>query len=104
MKICIFGDIHGNFSAFEAALPQIRGEGADLNICLGDICGYYFDEDRIIDSLRQLPSLVVLRGNHDDLFLKVARGDDSLKDSYSERYGPALELFLKKGRSDIVDW
>jgi predicted phosphodiesterase len=104
MKICLFGDIHGNLPAFQAALPMIKQEGADLNICLGDICGYYFDESEIIESLQQLPSLVVLRGNHDDLFARVARGEDGLKEDYTKRYGPSLELFLQKGRSDIVDW
>jgi predicted phosphodiesterase len=104
MKICLFGDIHGNLPAFQAAMPKIKGEGADLNICLGDICGYYFDEAEIIDSLRKLPSLVVLRGNHDDLFLRVGRGEERLKEDYAKSYGPSLDLFLAKNRGDILEW
>ena len=48
MKICLFSDIHGNGPAFEAAYTKLMGEQADLNIFLGDLCGYYFDELEIL--------------------------------------------------------
>lgn len=47
MKICVFSDIHGNGPAFRVAYEMIMSEKADINIFLGDLCGYYFDQKEI---------------------------------------------------------
>ncbi|MFA5093278.1 MAG: metallophosphoesterase, partial [Candidatus Omnitrophota bacterium] len=74
MKLCVFSDIHGNLPAFEAAYPLIINESADVNLFLGDLCGYYFDEVSVWQRLRDVPRLVALRGNHDEMFLRAADG------------------------------
>ncbi len=104
MRICIFSDIHGNGLAFEAAYPAILKEEADLNICLGDICGYYFDEIAIIRRLRTMPRLVVLKGNHDRMYAQAAGGDTAVRGEFLRRYGSSLEGFLKKDHRDTIDW
>ena len=57
MRICLFGDIHGNGPAFRIACKAIVAESADLNIFLGDLCGYYYDQLDIFDMLREIPNL-----------------------------------------------
>lgn len=104
MKICIFSDIHGNLPAFEAAYPLIMRESADVNIFLGDLCGYYFDEIAVWRRLLEIPRLIALRGNHDDMFLQAADGDVGAIEESSVKYGPAIKLFLSKDHTDMVSW
>ena len=105
MKLCIFSDIHGNGVAFEKALSMILGEEADVNIFLGDLCGYYFDEIAIFERLLGIPRLIALKGNHDQMFYDVASGnDESLREFYFKKYGPALEHFLKADHQALLKW
>lgn len=104
MKLCVFSDIHGNLPAFEAAYPLIMREAADLNIFLGDLCGYYFEEDLIWEKLSKMPRLVAIRGNHDDMFIHGAEGDQNILHMYASRYGRALELFLRKDYQEMLRW
>ncbi len=104
MKICVFSDIHGNGPAFDQAYPKILTEGADLNIFLGDLCGYYFDEIEIFRTLVQMPRLIALKGNHDKMFLAARGGDHQLQESYLKRYGSSLKLFLERDHLELVRW
>lgn len=104
MKLCIFSDIHGNGAAFEAAYPLILRESADLNIFLGDLCGYYFEELAIWEKLRVMPRLVALKGNHDEMFLRAFRGDEVARTAYRQRYGSSLENFLTKDIESMIAW
>lgn len=64
MKIAILSDIHANLEAFEAVVADLRQQGADRVICLGDNIGYGPDPDKVVDRLRQSGYLSVL-GNHE---------------------------------------
>jgi predicted phosphodiesterase len=68
MRICLFSDIHGNGPAVRAAHPMIMSEKADVHVFLGDLCGYYFDQNEIFILLQSIPNLVALKGNHDQFF------------------------------------
>ena len=100
MKLCVFSDIHGNSSAFEAALPIILAEKADYNIFLGDICGYYFDTLRAWKLLQTIPNLIALAGNHDALFLSYAE-QRSVPDAYTEQYGPSMNVLLTQPAEEL---
>ncbi|NIM10368.1 MAG: hypothetical protein GTO45_00125 [Candidatus Aminicenantes bacterium] len=91
MKIGIFSDIHGNLYAFENVYNELKKEGCDLHLFLGDICGYYFQQNEVIDILRDIPHLEALAGNHDIMFLKSLE-DKNLMKEYTERYGLSFEL------------
>jgi predicted phosphodiesterase len=104
MRICVFSDIHGNGPAFRNALKMIKKEGADLNIFLGDLCGYYFDQEEIWQEIITLPSLVACIGNHDRIFLKILEGDEVLRKDYRERYGHSLEYLLEERNNDMIMW
>lgn len=104
MKICVFSDIHGNGPAFRVAYDMIISEKADLNIFLGDLCGYYFDQQQIFEMVLSLPSLIALQGNHDQILLRVVQGDECLRKDYHRKYGGSLEYFLKNDNMDMRLW
>lgn len=70
MRYAIISDIHGNLEALDAALSSLSGRGYDALLVLGDLVGYGADPNAVIDRVRALKPLAVIRGNHD----KVAAG------------------------------
>lgn len=94
MKIAIFSDIHGNIFSFEPMYHQIKKEQCDLHLFLGDICGYYYHQNEVIDILKTIPNLQALAGNHDLMFLKSLDNEKAMTD-YSQTYGRSFE-FLKQ--------
>ncbi|MDA0330159.1 MAG: metallophosphoesterase family protein [Gemmatimonadetes bacterium] len=104
MRLLLFSDVHGNGPAFRAFLSRWKADAPDLTVCLGDVCGYYFDEVEVAHALMDMPGLLVLRGNHDDLFLRGWAEEPGVADAYRSRYGPALDEFLDKGADDVVGW
>jgi len=104
MKICVFSDIHGNGPAFRIAYDMIISEKADLNIFLGDLCGYYFEQQQIYEKILSLPHLIALQGNHDQIFLKIVQGDEDLRKDYLREYGSSLEHLLENDNQELRRW
>jgi predicted phosphodiesterase len=63
MRIIVLSDIHANLTALETVLDD-AGD-FDAAWCLGDIVGYGPDPNECLDSIRALPGLVCVLGNHD---------------------------------------
>ncbi len=63
MRTLIVSDIHGNLDALNAVLAD-AGD-FEAAICLGDIVGYGAQPNECIATVRALPNLVCLAGNHD---------------------------------------
>lgn len=63
MKILVISDIHANIEALRTVLAE-AGD-FDATWCLGDMTGYGPDPNAVIETLRALPNLVCLAGNHD---------------------------------------
>lgn len=63
MRILILSDIHANLTALEAVLTH-AGEFDSL-WCLGDLVGYGPDPNECVETIRSLPNLTCLIGNHD---------------------------------------
>jgi predicted phosphodiesterase len=74
MRLLVFGDVHANATALEAALQACVGRW-DRAVCLGDIVGYGPDPNEVVERVRPLVSAIV-RGNHD----KAACGISDLED------------------------
>lgn len=104
MKICVFSDIHGNGAAFFAAYPKIISEGADIYLFLGDLCGYYYSQLTIHPYLAEIPNLVAICGNHEQMFLKMRGGDEDLRFSYLTNFGHSMEGLLENGDTSFCDW
>ena len=103
MKICAFSDIHGNGPAFRVAYDMIISEQSDLNVFLGDLCGYYFDQKEIFFMLQTIPNLIALKGNHDLIFLNIIiKKDEELRNAYLKKYGNSMENLLGQDTEEFI--
>jgi len=75
MRYLVLSDIHANLEALDAVLAASAGAHCDRVLLLGDLVGYGADPNAVIDRVRALSDVVVIRGNHD----KVAAGVDSVE-------------------------
>jgi predicted phosphodiesterase len=70
MRALICGDIHGNLPALELML-KTENANYDSFYCHGDVINYGPWNDECIDLLLTIPNAVLLKGNHEEYFLKV---------------------------------
>ena len=88
MRIIFLSDFHGNSYTAENFFRGIQEFEADRVIFGGDVMGYYYGADRIIDMLRWY-NVTCLLGNHDRMFLDVLDGirtEESLIRKYGNSY------------------
>src|SRR5258708_35590218 len=64
MRFAAIADVHGNFLALEAVIADIRAQGVDEIVNLGDMASGPLDARRTMDALMGLDAVHVL-GNHD---------------------------------------
>jgi predicted phosphodiesterase len=64
MRVAVVSDIHGNFTALEAVLADVDGDGVDELWCLGDVVGYGAQPNECCATVAQRAA-VCLAGNHD---------------------------------------
>ena len=93
MKIAALSDIHGNISALDAVLADIRSTGVDLIVNLGDILSGALYPSETADRLIPL-GLPTIRGNHER---QVLAGD-------REHMGPSDRRAFDCLRPDQLDW
>ncbi|MDA7490994.1 metallophosphatase family protein [Synechococcus sp. AH-707-M23] len=65
----MISDIHANHAALKAVLVDAEGLNCTSFICLGDVAGYHSEINECIDLLKSLPSLVFIKGNHDQYLI-----------------------------------
>jgi diadenosine tetraphosphatase ApaH/serine/threonine PP2A family protein phosphatase len=86
MRYLIVSDIHANIDALTAVLGAAPRERWDALLVLGDLVGYGAEPNAVIDLVRGLEPLAVIRGNHD----KAACGlDDGSNFNQIARYAAA---------------
>jgi diadenosine tetraphosphatase ApaH/serine/threonine PP2A family protein phosphatase len=64
MRFATIADVHGNYLALEAVIADIRTQGIDAIVNLGDMVSGPLDACRTMDVLKALDAVHVL-GNHD---------------------------------------
>jgi predicted phosphodiesterase len=64
VRYLILSDIHANLEALDAVLAAAEGQW-DQALFLGDLVGYGAEPNAVIDRLRALNPVAVIRGNHD---------------------------------------
>jgi predicted phosphodiesterase len=65
MRYLILSDIHANLQALEAVLDEAASSQWDHVVVLGDLVGYGADPNAVVDRVRALDPMAVIRGNHD---------------------------------------
>lgn len=94
MRIAFFSDIHGNKYVVNPFLESIKAEKVDKIIFCGDIFGYYYYQNEIIDMFRQ-QKFVVLLGNHDKNFLDIIEKRSNAQE-FVEKYGNSYADIVKR--------
>ncbi len=92
MRLALLGDIHGNAAALRAVLDAAKAEGVESLLVTGDLVGYYFDVQGVLDLLAPWPRRVV-RGNHEDM-LAAARADRGVLPAIERKYGSGVRVAL----------
>jgi predicted phosphodiesterase len=75
MRIALISDVHGNLPALKATLDDIRAQGADQVIFLGDAATLGPYPRETLEVLRSL-SCICIQGNHDAALLDPVRAAD----------------------------
>jgi putative phosphoesterase len=64
MRIAIISDIHGNYTALQSVLADIKSQNVDDIICLGDTVTLGPQPKEVLNTLKEL-NCVIIKGNHD---------------------------------------
>jgi predicted phosphodiesterase len=64
MRYAIICDVHSNLEALEAVLAEIKRQGVDKTVHLGDIVGYNINPNECVEILRS-ENIESIMGNHD---------------------------------------
>lgn len=86
MTVAVFSDIHGNIYALEKALKLIEAYDVDRYLFLGDMAGYYYNQNECIELLDNIENLSALMGNHDKYFLN-ALNNQAYLNQLTSKYG-----------------
>ena len=65
MRYLILSDIHANLDALESVLSTAPAASWDRVVVLGDLVGYGAEPNAVVDRVRALDPVAVIRGNHD---------------------------------------
>lgn len=95
MRYVIFSDIHGNQYTLEKmillTMKQVQGY-----VFLGDVCGYYYGQEKCIELLLNLNNVLYLRGNHDENYLEMVSGKKKKNDLVSTYGNSYLNILTQK--------
>jgi diadenosine tetraphosphatase ApaH/serine/threonine PP2A family protein phosphatase len=70
MRYLVLTDIHANLEALETVLADASAHGYDQTLVLGDLVGYGPNPNEVVERIKSLNPVAMIRGNHD----KVACG------------------------------
>ncbi len=99
-KIAVISDVHGNLSALEAVLDDIRGRGIDLIYNLGDLVGKGAHSDVAVDRCREVCQKIV-RGNWDEM---VTNPSDHAEVQWSQQQLGAEQLAYLRALPNTIDF
>lgn len=89
--IAVVADIHGNAYALEAVLRNAASAGANRLAVLGDLVGYYYQPERVLELLADW-SATIIRGNHEDLLQAWLAADVTTRLELRSRYGSGFAV------------
>ena len=94
MKIAIISDIHGNYDALFSVLEKAKKESVDHLLILGDIVGYYYHPDKILNLLSHW-SFDMIKGNHEQILEDLIK-NSSLSEPIRLKYGSGHQEAINK--------
>jgi putative phosphoesterase len=100
MRIGIISDIHGNFTALQAALKDMERQAVDSIICLGDIATLGPQPREVVAKVKELGCPCII-GNHESALLDL---ENTLKYQIAADLVPALEWCMQQLDSSDLDF
>jgi len=97
MKIGVLSDIHGNHYALTEVLKAATHEKVDRLLVLGDIVGYYYHPNKLLEQLNDWDYLLI-KGNHEDILLNIISGtikESVIRAKYGSGHQKAIEQLSK---------
>jgi putative phosphoesterase len=94
MKIGVISDIHGNYEALHDVLLEAKRQKVQHFFVLGDIVGYYYYPDKVLDLLSDW-SYDLIKGNH-EIILEKLLNDPKLSNEILGKYGSGHQHALMK--------
>ena len=98
--VLLLSDIHGNLPALEAVLEDAEARGGYSAVwVLGDSVGYGAQPNEVVERLRALPGLSMVKGNHE----AAALGEITVAD-FNPVAGAATVWTAKNLRQEVRDF
>ena len=94
MKIGVISDIHGNYDALVEVLKKAKKEDVAHLLILGDIVGYYYHPDKILELLSEW-SFDMVKGNH-EMIMEDLIANPLLEESIRLKYGSGHQEAINK--------
>ena len=94
MKIGVISDIHGNYEALVQVLKKAITEKVEHLLILGDIVGYYYHPEKILEALSEW-SFDMIKGNH-EVILENLIENSSKGESIRLKYGSGHKAAIEK--------
>lgn len=85
MKVAVISDIHGNIQALNAVLGDIRNEGCERILCLGDLAMAGPEPDKAIKAIKELydgQKLDLIQGNTDEMIANYDKFGELVKEKF----------------------
>lgn len=95
-KIAIISDIHGNLTALEAVVADIKAKKVDEVWVLGDLLMPGPGGKKILELLEDLHPSVYVRGNWDDLLLRGIEGKITLEKQSNIYFSRLAQFYAKE--------
>ncbi|MCS6131033.1 YfcE family phosphodiesterase [Clostridium botulinum] len=95
MRVAVFSDVHGNIYSFKNILNSMKKSGIEQYIFCGDICGYYYHQNEIIELFKGLKNFICVMGNHDKKIITLLEQKESIIKKDIAEYGSSYSLLLK---------
>lgn len=102
-SVVVIGDVHGNAPALRAAVQRVEATLPDIVVFVGDLLTYGHDVEEVLQLVHDMQvrhRATLLLGNHDQMYLSLARGERAYFDKLPDWIKESVELTLT--RLDIV--
>lgn len=94
MNIAIVSDIHGNHYALETVLKMARQAEVEKILVLGDIVGYYYRPDLVLEQLAAWDHLMI-KGNHEEILSDIL-SRKSIEQEIRIKYGSGHRMAIER--------
>lgn len=101
-----FSDVHGNYDAFKVFTDELKSLQPDLVLFGGDVVGYYYKPNEILDFMRGNDFKCVL-GNHDKNYLDIVDkkiNSVDLANKYGSSYLNLIKDISEENLNFIRGW